>query len=277
MNRISGLADKKPLVFVILALLAWLGLGTVIVFVAASLFQVPITDPHIQEAGTLGATGVLLLLASRLGWLRKIGVTAFGTWTIWALTLLLGCYLVLSGFYSFFGEVTFDIRSLFGTQEARAILLRQPIVGFVEETMFRGILLYALVRVWGQTRRGLVAAVVVQAALFGTIHALQIIAGSTLANAVANVLNTFVFGVWLGMLVLSVASLWPAIVLHAVSNAFMLIKGLNTRWVDPVSLGYIRAALFDFLLVLVGLWIILRVRPVSVASSPKAPGPSSAA
>jgi membrane protease YdiL (CAAX protease family) len=220
----------------------------------------PITDPRIQATGTLSATGAVLLLASRLGWLRQIGITAFGTWTIWAVTLLLGCYLVLSGFYSFFGEVTFDARSLTGSQEALAILRRQPIVGFVEETVFRGMLLYALVRACGQSRRGLVAAVVVQAALFGSIHALQVIAGSTLASAMANVLHTFVFGVWTGILVLSAGSPWPTILLHAISNALILMKGLDTPWIDPASRGYIRATLFELPLVAIGLWIILRLR-----------------
>ena len=38
---------------------------------------------------------------------------------------------------------------------------------------------HSLVRAWGRTNRGLVAAMVVQAALFGLLHAVQVLTGST--------------------------------------------------------------------------------------------------
>jgi hypothetical protein len=38
----------------------------------------------------------------------------------------------------------------------------------------------------------------------------------------------------------------------------LLIKGLDTRWIDPAALGYVRAALFDLPLVLIGSWVIMR-------------------
>lgn len=258
MKVISSLADRRPILFVLSILLSWLVLGTAIVFVAASSFQKPITDPFIQITGTLGATLIILLLTSCLGWVKKIGITTFGTWSSWLLVVIIGCYLIYSGFNSFFGQVTFNFAKLFDTEEARAIILRQPIIGFVEETMFRGIILYALSRVWGQTKRGVVAAVIFQAALFGVFHSLQVLAGVTLETAVSNILHTFVFGIWLGLMVINVGTLWPAIFLHALSNSFILIKGLNSLWIDPVSLGFIRATLFELPLVLVGVFMFIR-------------------
>jgi membrane protease YdiL (CAAX protease family) len=136
-------------------------------------------------------------------------------------------------------------------------------VGFVEETVFRGIILYALVRVWGTTKPRLFAAVVVQAALFGIPHVLQAFVGLSPLTALVNVANTFVSGLWLGLLVLSVGTLWPAMVLHAVSNAAIIIQGLSSPSIEPSALGYIRATLFELVLVLLGTWIILRVRRVS--------------
>jgi membrane protease YdiL (CAAX protease family) len=267
MKKISRLADKRPLLFVLLALVVWLVLGAFIMGGSTFLLKTPISNPFVQLASTLGATAVLLWIAFRLGWIRRIGLTYPGTLRTWAVTLVLVLYVILSGFYTYFGEITFRVGSLVDTPEARSLLLRMPLVGFVEETVFRGILLYALVRVWGKTKRGLVAAVLVQAALFGVLHVTQAVAGTTLAAALANALGCFVFGIWLGALVLSVGSLWPAIVLHTVSNAFILIKGLSSLWVDPISLGYLRGALLDLPLVLLGLWIILKVRQERVAVS----------
>ena len=276
LNAISSLADRRPILFVLSILLSWMVLGTAIVFVAATLFQKPFTDLFIQLAGTVGATLIILLVASRLGWVKKIGITNFGTWSTWLLVVIIGCDLVYSGFYSFFGKITFDFATLFNTQEARAILLRQPIVGFVEETMFRGIVLYALTRVWGQTKRGLVAAVILQAALFGVFHSLQVLAGVPLETAVTNIFHTFVFSIWLGMLVINVGTLWPAIFLHALSNSFILIKGLNSQWVDPVSLGFIRATLCELPLILVGVFMLMKKPPASFVSAPNSAGQRSA-
>ena len=262
MAAISRFADRKPLMFGLGALLAWIVLDALVLGVLTLLLKMPIANPFVQVAGTLSATCILLLMASRLGWLHRIGLTDFGTLATWGLTLILVLYVVISGFYPFFGDLTFDPRSLVDTPEARAILLQALLVGFVEETVFRGILLYALVRVWGQTRRGLVASVVVQAALFGILHALQVLFGAAPSAALANVLETFVFGLGLGALVLSVGTLWPAIVLHTASNSFILIKGLSSQWIDPVFLGYLGEALFELPLALLGLWMMVKVRSV---------------
>jgi membrane protease YdiL (CAAX protease family) len=198
----ARVADRRPLVFALLTLLFWFLVAAAIVAVVAFLLRAPIAGVWPQTVGSLAATGLLLWVISRLGWLRPMGITTFGTWTTWALTLLLGAYLVLSGFYAFFGEIAFGARALFASEGACAILLRQAVVGFVEETVFRGVLLYALVRAWGRTKWGLVAAVVVQAALFAVPHVLQAFVGLSPLTALVNVANTFVSGLWLGLLVL---------------------------------------------------------------------------
>lgn len=263
MQMIARVADRKPLVFVLLTLLVWFLLVAAIVAVVAFLLRAPIADVWPQTVGTLIATCVLLVVISGLGWFRPMGITAFSTWRTWALTLLLGAYLVLSGVFAFFGEVVFDARAIFDIEEARSILVRQAVVGFVEETVFRGIILYSLVRVWGRTKRGLLAAAVVQAALFAVPHMLQAFVGMSPLAAAVNVANTFVSGLWLGLLVLLVRTLWPAVVLHTVSNAAILIQGLSSAWIEPSALGYIRNTVFELVLVLLGTWVIMRVRPLS--------------
>ncbi|MGD2165139.1 MAG: hypothetical protein PVH50_06390 [Anaerolineae bacterium] len=101
------------------------------------------------------------------------------------------------------------------------------------------------------------------------LHALRTIVGISPAVALLNVLSTSVFGVWLGPLVLAIGSVWPAVVLHAASNAIVPINGLSSTWLDPVSLGYIQATLFDFPVTLIGLWMTQKVRPPSYSTTPK--------
>jgi hypothetical protein len=92
MYTVSRLADQRPLTFSLLALLTWFILGALITGVTASLFKAPFTEPYSQLAGILGTTCILLLLASHLRWLRRLGITNFGSWRTWALTLLIALY-----------------------------------------------------------------------------------------------------------------------------------------------------------------------------------------
>ncbi len=268
MDAVTRLADRRPFGFILLTLLAWITASALIIVAAANLLKTPLGNPFIQLAGSLSATGLLLLAASRLGWLRNLGLTRMGSWPAWALTLLLAIFLVLTDLYAFVGKSDFDLRAVVNHPEARVILIHTPLAGLVEEILFRGFLLYALLRVWGKTRQGLIASLLVQAALFGVLHALQMLAGTPPTAAIANVFGTFIFGVWAGALVLIARSLWPAILLHTLSNAALLLKGLTSPWVSPAYRGYLQAALFELPLALLGLWAVLKILPAQTPASP---------
>jgi membrane protease YdiL (CAAX protease family) len=266
MKTFLRLADSKPLVFTLLTLLIWIVLAGLVNALLVFLFRIPLDNPIIVQSGNLVAACLLLYLMQRLGWLREIGITRPGVWSTWLITLAIAIYIVVIGFYSFFEGITFTFNSLYSTQEARAILASSLLAGFIEETVFRGVLLYLLIRVWGKTRRGILTSIIVQAALFGILHSLQVLSGVSTDTALANVLGTFIFGVTLGVFVLYGGTLWPAIVLHAASNAFIIIKGLSSPWIDPVSIGFLKEALFEIPLALLCVWIMLRKLPVQESS-----------
>lgn len=258
MGALSRLADKRPFVFALLAILAWFSLGAMIVAAAMIFAGVSLSDDLPQSVAALGATFILLIIAQRLGWLGPIGYTRLGTPTGWLLTLFLLTYILLAGLFAFFGELGFDAGALIRSEVGRTILLRQTVVGFVEETLFRGIVFYALLRVWGRTTRGVLTAVSVQAICFAVIHMLQLVSGNPVTVIVANIVETTAFGLLMGLLVLLVDTLWPAVVIHAASNASILFNGLTTPWVEPPALGYLRLALFELMLVAVGVWLLVQ-------------------
>jgi membrane protease YdiL (CAAX protease family) len=263
MHRIKAFADNRPLVFALLTIVVWMLLAGVLAVGSAALLGVSMTEAVPQSAGTLGATLVLLALAGRLGWLRSLGIARLGSWRVWVATLLLLAYVILVYVYGFFGDVSYDLGVFARSDAARGILARQAIVGFVEETLFRGLVLYALVRVWGGSTRGRIAAVLVQAALFGVVHVLQAVTGSPLPVALTSMVNSFLSGVWWGAIVLSWGSLWPVIAFHTLSNASVMVRGLSTAIVEPATLAYARATLLELPLLAVGLWLLTRTPPRS--------------
>lgn len=258
MDAIKAFAEKRPLAFVLLIFLFWFLVGAILAVGSAATLGVPIIEDVPQMVGTLGATFVLLVIAGRMGWLRSIGITRFGGWRVWLMAIPLLAYMIFAYLYGFFGDVSFDFGVFGRSEEARGILLRDGIVGFVEETLFRGIILYALVRVWGRSKRGIIVSVIVQAALFGVLHVLQVITGSSLTTALMVMLNSFLSAIWWGVMVLQWRSLWPVILFHSLSNISVLVKGIASAYIEPAVAAYGRATLLEMPLVVLGIWLLVR-------------------
>jgi hypothetical protein len=259
MNKVHTFATHHPIAFCLAALLAWMFAGGITAASAAALLKVSILDFWPQKIGSLGATFLLLLLVWRMGWLKSIGLTKVGRWQVWLVTALALLYLFPASLYGFFGEMNFDFSVYRFSEAAQQSLLSHLIVGFVVETLFGGIMLYALIRAWGHTRRGILAAVFIQAMIFGVPHLLQIAVGGSLSATLVVILISLISATWYATLVLRWGSLWPVILIHAVTNNIFLVKGLSNVMVQPEALGYIRAALAEFPLLLIGVWGLMRV------------------
>jgi membrane protease YdiL (CAAX protease family) len=81
-------------------------------------------------------------------------------------------------------------------------------VGFVEEVMFRGLMLNAL------KVRGLWKAAIITALLFGLTHALNVLAGKSLVEDVAQIYYAVGIGFAFAALVLHTGILWPLVLAH---------------------------------------------------------------
>ncbi len=263
MQRIERFATVRPLLFVILATVAWIVIAGSTAYLAASALHLPLTDDLAQSLGTLAATACLVLVMWRWGWLRSAGMTVLGSGRLWLLTAGLTVFVIVANQLGFFREVALHLSASWGTGEAQAILRRQVVVGFVEETLFRGFLLYALVRVWGNTRRGLLAALTIPALIFGLTHILQRLIGNPLDDTLMTMLNAFIGGLWYGALVLLGGSIWPVVLLHAAGNASVQIVAASLPGFDPSAADYALATVADLPLVVAGLWLLLRKAPGS--------------
>lgn len=266
MRRAYRFAGDHPLTFALLTLLLWLIVTAAAVILISLLFSLPPTAYAVQSLGTLAATAMLLAIYWRFGWLRPAGIASPGSWRVWLYALAALVYLVLVYWFVFFGEIAFDPAVLSLSREtlsgeAVAIVLRQTIVALVEEILFRGLVLYALVRVWGKSRRGLLASVLLSAFLFGALHLLQGTAGSSLDLALLVSLESFVSGIWWGAIVLIGISIWPAVVLHALSNLSVLIRLLALPGLALSGSGFILAALLQLPLIILFIWLLLRSFP----------------
>ena len=87
-------------------------------------------------------------------------------------------------------------------------------VGFVEEALYRGIGLFLLLHAWGKTRSGLLAAIGVQAIIFGSFHVLNLLSGAPVLPVLVNSAFAMIVGFGFGAAYAYSGSLWTCIFLH---------------------------------------------------------------
>jgi membrane protease YdiL (CAAX protease family) len=213
MRKIEGFIIQHPigfgfaltLVFILLSVLAW-----PLTQVELDLNGYPLGESLAKLAMAIAFLGVL----AGLGWTKAAGQSRIGAKSIWRLVLVIVFYKAFCGMLAFTGsfQVTLPASSALG------ILIFTLATALLEEIMYRGLLLTALVKAWGSTRRGLFAAALVSGFFFGSMHLVNL-GESPFPLVALQVLEATLSGFVYAALVLAVGNLWPAILGHWVLNA----------------------------------------------------------
>ena len=121
-------------------------------------------------------------------------------------------------------------------------------------------LLFVLVRVWGADRTGVLRGVLVTSVLFGLLHALPALAGEDIGYVAANLMGTIVSAVWWAALVLAYRTIWPGVVIHALTNSVALAVAAVLPGASLGSVGPLRIVLVEMPLLIFGLWLLMDER-----------------
>jgi membrane protease YdiL (CAAX protease family) len=257
--NISNFARRHPVSFAVVLTIIWISLLLVFMIIASTIFQKPYGDAITISIGRLAVTACVLFLAWLMDWLKTSGISRAGSWQVWLLTLGGLVYLASASLYSFYGKVAFDFSSMLRLPDARAAVTTHFMAGLSEEILFRGLVLYALIRVWGNTTRGIFGSVLLASALFALVHLTQVFTyGTSLLSALLLVLQSFVISIWWGALVVMGGSIWPAVVLHFVVNAVVAMQGLTTPMVEPGILAYRQLLWFSLPLSVLAIGLLVK-------------------
>jgi membrane protease YdiL (CAAX protease family) len=260
--NISNLTRQYPVGYVLILTILWVVLLLVFMIFASTVFHKPYGDAMMVSIGRLAVTACVLCLAWRLDWLEASGISKSGSWQIWLLTLGGLVYFASASLYSFYGSITFDFSSLLRLPDARAVVITHFTAGLSEEILFRGLLLYALMRVWGSTTRGIFGSVLLSSALFALVHLTQVFThGVSLASALFLVFQVFVISFWWGALVVMGGSIWPAVIFHFVVNAVVAVQGLTTPIMEPGILAYSQHLWFSLPLGVAAIGLLVKTTP----------------
>jgi CAAX protease family protein len=202
--------QRRPLLFVVLLLLVIL-----ITYFLAGAITIQIKLSSVAMA--LMADGVLALIAlfllSRLHWWREVGFRLPAKpQSLWLFAV--PCLPIILNM-AYFGV------SYPGIGRLLLFLATALLVGFVEESYFRGMILRALLR------RGPWQAVIISSLCFGILHLLNLAGGANLAATLLQVVYAVAIGLMYAALALRTQTILPLIVTHGLTD-FVAFLALNS-------------------------------------------------
>ncbi len=193
----------------------------------------------------------MLMVLSRLGWLRSAGFTRLGRWQTWLILLLPLAYSIAVSAYAMTGNLNFSFSDPALTGLATLFIMTHA---FLEETTFRGLIMHDFVRIWGNPNRGLIKSVLVSSLFFGVYHIVYIL-GESLPVVLLRIAVAFLLGILFGALVLSGNSIYPAVFFHGLLNLSGYLnltsnasEGTPSSWL-LLSLLMIPLAIFGMVLI----------------------------
>jgi len=213
MKKLKIFTVQHPIIFGFLLIFIYSILGTL---------TWPITQlspesnlPTLGEAlAKLVIALVFIVIVWQFGWLRITGVSYLGGWQIWLLLIPLIIYTTMASNFAFTGGLFFTIPR---PDTAFTITLFEIGTSLVEEVMYRGLLLAAMIQAWGYSSRGLYKSASLSALSFALLHLFNLIV-NPLPEVSSQVLMALFAGFIYATFVLLSKSIWPAVLCHYLVN-----------------------------------------------------------
>jgi CAAX protease family protein len=207
----SSFPQRRPMIFVVLLLLVIL----VTFFLAGAItFQLKLSTLAITLIGEGVLALIAMLLLSRLHWWREAGFRLPAKpHYLWFFTV--PCLPIIL-------NIAFSGVGYPGMGRLLLFLALALLVGFVEETYFRGMMLRAL-RI-----RGPWQAVIISSLFFGIVHLLNGAAGANLAATLLQVVYAVAIGLMYAALALRTQTILPLMVTHGLTDFFGFLAFTST-------------------------------------------------
>jgi hypothetical protein len=265
MKALERLATHHPVPFALLISLMVLVSYTVTAILAEVVTNGRAGYELVEAVGRLAASLFFLYMLWRLGWLAPSGVTTRGAPYAWAVTLIVLAYDLVTTTYALFGSV-----AMFAISDpvlSAPVAVNALTTGLLEEIPFRGIILYAFLRLWGDSRRGVIKGVLYSSLLFGGIHVIHILLGRPVPQAMLVVVSASLSGIMYAAFVLRWRTIWIVVVLHGVTNAVVAMRVLETPGFAETVPALGLSIVLQLPLVVYGAYLIYKAPPQPVVSN----------
>jgi membrane protease YdiL (CAAX protease family) len=251
MRNIQETESRHPLVLAVSLTFALIVLYIVAGITAEVVSSGDISHQVVEAVARLAAAGVFALIIRGFGMMRDAGITRAGTGWVWLLVIVVIIYRILVHSYAFFGSLglAFPWSPL-----SAAVALNGGAAGVLEEVAFRGAVLGLLLRCWGRLSGGATRSALLTAALFGGSHIIRLAVGQPLPTVGLLVLDAFLAGIFYAALVIRARSIWPAVLIHLVLNAYVGARAVSVPGFEETLSAWGVILLFELPLVALGLY-----------------------
>lgn len=256
MEKSKSVAAKRPVAFALAVTIIFILLVLISSFVVSTRWPGDTPGWYLSSTtGRLVSFFVLLVALFRLGWLGPAGLTRLGERNTWLALLLPLAYAAAVSTYAATGNIAFSVSDPALAVPAALFLMAHA---FLEEVAFRGMILHAFVSRSGGTNRGLVWSVLVSSLFFGAMHLIYL-AAEPLPVVLLRVVFAFLFGIYLGALVLNGRSIYPAAFFHGVLNVAGYF-GLAGSGAEETTASWFLMSLSMLPLAVFGIYLLRDVR-----------------
>jgi len=263
MDALKRLAARRPVLFGLAVSLVVLVLYTLTSILASVVAESRSGYEQVEAAGRLVASLFFLYVLRRFGWLKDAGVSKWETLGAWAVALIVLVYDLVTTCFTLFGSATLfgsvALPSFADPVGSASVAVNALLTGPLEEIPFRGLVLYACLQRWGESKRGVLKAVLLSSLLFGGMHIIHVLLGRPVPQAILVVVSAFLSGIVYAAFVLRWKTLWTAVVLHGVTNAVVAMQVLETPGFAETVSGLSLMIALQLPLVAYGVYLIHRV------------------
>jgi len=257
MKALKRLATQNAVIFGLLISLIVLAAYTVTAVLAAAISDERAGYEQMEAMGRLAASLFFLYVLWRFGWLESAGVTKRGAFSAWVITLIVLAYDLVTTTYALFGSV--DVFGISDPVLSASVAANALMTGLIEEIPFRGMILYAFFRLWGDSRRGMIKGILYSSLLFGGLHIIHILLGRPVPQAILVAIGAFLSGILYAAFLLRWKTIWPVVVLHGVVNAIVALGVIETPGFTETVSAFGMTILLQLPLVAYGAYLIYRV------------------
>lgn len=239
MLRIQTFAMKRPLVFTIVIL---------VLFILLMVLAYPImvlAGAYGEAIAKLVIAVIVIAVLASFTWLRRSGLTVAGNKTGWLTSCVLLMLLIPIQLYAFTGGIGLEFPAF---SVLRKLILVLFIGSFLEEVLFRGLIFSVMLRGWQSKKHGSSMALFGSSFAFGIIHFMNVQIRS-IDVVLMQVFAMILVGIMYGALVLLSQSIWPAVIIHWLTNLVVNLK-ISTR-------AYYQETIWMWLIFIAGLVPIL--------------------
>ena len=168
------------------------------------------------------------------------------------INLMLMVYTIAASTYAMTGSLDLHTAESALTVPVTLFIL---VAAFLEEVVFRGLILHGFVRSWGNNNRGLITSIVVSSLLFCSIHLLDFLSGRPITIVLLQSLQAFFLGVFLSALMLRGKSIYPAAIFHIALNLAAYLS-FASQGLEPGPGSWLLLSLFMLPLAVFALYFL---------------------